>query len=107
MLIIHQPNLKSMKIKNLLLFILTLAGVQSFAQITISGELRPRAEYRNGYKTLTPNDVDAALFVSQRTRLNTEFITENYTFFVSIQDVRVWGGVQQLNTIDKNGFSIH
>jgi len=96
-----------MKLKKFLLIFLTLAAVQSFAQVTISGELRPRTEYRKGYKTLTPNNVDAALFVSQRTRLNTEFISENYTFFVSIQDVRVWGDVKQLNTADKNGLTLH
>lgn len=96
-----------MKIKNLLLIILTLAAVQSFAQVTISGELRPRAEYRNGYKTLTAEGADAALFVSQRTRLNTQFISEDYNFFISFQDVRVWGDVAQLNTSDKNGIAIH
>ncbi|WP_372767754.1 alginate export family protein [Lutibacter sp.] len=96
-----------MKIKNLLLIILTLVAVQSFAQVTISGELRPRAEYRNGYKTLTADRADAALFVSQRTRLNTQFISEDYTFFISFQDVRVWGDVAQLNTSDKNGIAIH
>jgi len=96
-----------MKIKNLFVAILTLVAIQSFAQLTISGELRPRAEYRNGYKNLTPNDVDAALFVSQRTRLNTKFISEDYTFFVSLQDVRVWGDVKQLNTSDNNGIAIH
>jgi len=96
-----------MKIKNLLITILTLVAAQSFAQLTISGELRPRAEFRNGYKTLTPDATDAALFVSQRTRLNTKFVSEDYTFFVSLQDIRVWGDVAQLNTSDKNGFAIH
>jgi len=96
-----------MKIKNLLVAVLTLVAVQSFAQLTMSGELRPRAEFRNGYKTLTPNDVDAALFVSQRTRLNTKYITDDYTFFLSFQDVRVWGDVKQLNTADNNGLAVH
>ena len=96
-----------MKIRNLVVAILTLLTVQSYAQLTISGELRPRAEYRNGYKTLTPNDVDAALFVSQRTRLNTKFISKDYTFFISVQDVRVWGDVKQLNTSDNNGLAVH
>ena len=95
-----------MNIKNLVVAVLTLVAVQSFAQLTISGELRPRAEYRNGYKTLTPNDVDAALFVSQRTRLNTKFISEDYTFFVSLQDVRVWGDVKQLGE-NNNSLAIH
>ena len=96
-----------MKIKNLLFAVLALLVVQSYAQLTLSGELRPRAEYRNGYKTLTANGSDAALFVSQRTRLNTQFISEDYTFFVSLQDVRVWGDVKQLNTADKNGLALH
>jgi alginate export protein len=96
-----------MKFKNLVVAVLMLLTVQTYAQLTISGELRPRAEYRNGYKTLTPNDTDAALFVSQRTRLNTKFVTENYSFFISLQDIRVWGDVKQLNNSDKNGLAIH
>ncbi|NOR28040.1 MAG: hypothetical protein GQ540_05885, partial [Lutibacter sp.] len=95
-----------MKIKNLVVAVLALVAVQSFAQLTLSGELRPRAEFRNGYKTLTPNDVDAALFVSQRTRLNTKFVSEDYTFFVSLQDVRVWGDVKQLGE-NNNSLAIH
>lgn len=78
-----------------------------FAQFTLSGEFRPRTEFRNGFKTLTPEDSDPALFTSQRTRLNTKYATEKYTFYVSIQDVRVWGDVKQLNTADNNGLAIH
>ncbi len=96
-----------MKFKNLLIAILVLVSVQSYAQLTISGELRPRAEYRNGYKTLTADGSDAALFVSQRTRLNTKYVTDDYTFFLSFQDVRVWGDVAQLNTADNNGLAVH
>lgn len=96
-----------MKFKYLFNVVLLLVTIQSYAQFTISGELRPRAEYRNGYKTLKADGTDAALFVSQRTRLNTQFIAEDYTFFISFQDVRVWGDVPQLNTADKNGLSLH
>lgn len=96
-----------MKIKNLLLLVLGLVATQTFAQFTLSGEFRPRTEFRNGYKTLTPDGSDPALFTSQRTRLNTKYETEKYSFFVSIQDVRVWGDVKQLNTTDKNGLAIH
>ena len=93
--------------KKLLIAVLILLSAQSYGQLTISGELRPRSEYRNGYKTLTPNDVDAALFVSQRTRLNTKYITDDYTFFLSFQDIRVWGDVKQLNLTDNNGLALH
>lgn len=96
-----------MKTKHLLLLIVVLISSKMVAQFTLSGEFRPRTEYRNGYKTLTPNDSDPALFTSQRTRLNTKFATEAYTFYVSVQDIRVWGDVKQLNVADKNGLAIH
>ncbi len=100
-----------MKLKNLLLAVLVIMAAQSYAQLTISGELRPRAEYRNGYKTLNSDAQDAALFVSQRTRLNTKYSTDDYTFFVSFQDVRVWGDVKQLNLADNKdnntGLALH
>jgi hypothetical protein len=96
-----------MKFKQLFSVTLVLFAMQSYAQLTISGELNPRGEYRNGYKTLTADGSDAALFVSQRTRLNTLFVSEDYSFFLSFQDVRVWGDVPQLNTADKNGLAVH
>ncbi|WP_299133965.1 alginate export family protein [uncultured Tenacibaculum sp.] len=86
----------------LLLFITTL----SYSQLKIDAELRPRAEYRHGFKTLFPNDANAAMFVSQRTRLNTSFSMDKLNFHISFQDVRVWGDVPQLNIADANGLSL-
>jgi len=77
------------------------------AQFTIDAELRPRFEYRHGYKTLFPDNVDPASFVSQRTRLKVGYKMEKLKFYLSVQDVRVWGDVVQLNTSDKNGLSVH
>ncbi|MCM4171487.1 hypothetical protein DHD32_08350 [Arenibacter sp. TNZ] len=97
-----------MKLKNhigLLFFTLLIMQVQ--AQFTLDAELRPRFEYRHGYKTLFPDNVDPAAFVSQRTRLNTAYEIEKLSFYLSLQDVRTWGDVPQLNTADKNGFGIH
>jgi len=96
-----------MKLKLLVLVVLGLIATEAVAQFTLSAELRPRAEFRNGYKTLAPTDVDAAFFISQRTRLNTEFNTEMYSFYLSVQDVRVWGDVKQLNVADYNGLGLH
>jgi len=76
-------------------------------EVKISAELRPRYERRHGYKTLIPDDVKAANFVSQRTRLNAFFANDNYSFYLSLQDVRVWGDVPQLNKGDVYGPSIH
>jgi hypothetical protein len=75
--------------------------------VKISAEVRPRYEFRHGYKTLFPDNADPASFVSQRTRLNGFFANEIFKAYVSLQDVRVWGDVNQLNTNDVNGFSVH
>jgi hypothetical protein len=73
----------------------------------LTGEVRPRYEYRHGFKTLFPDDATAANFISQRTRLNGFFANETFKVYLSLQDVRVWGDVKQLNTTDYNGLSVH
>ena len=79
-----------------------------FAQsVKISAEVRPRYEFRHGYKTLFPDDANAANFISQRTRLNGFFANNTFKAYLSLQDVRVWGDVNQLNNSDVNGFSVH
>jgi len=100
-----------MKKLNFLVIILCLlffipAGVIG-QDINISGELRPRFEFRNGYKTLMPDGNDPASFISQRTRLNAYYGSTKFNAMLSLQDVRVWGDVKQLNTSDVNGTSIH
>ena len=39
-------------------------------ELAVSAELKPRFEARHGFGTLASPDDDAALFVSQRARLN-------------------------------------
>ncbi|WP_299247253.1 alginate export family protein [uncultured Lacinutrix sp.] len=92
-----------------ILTILCLGVVMTtYAQeFEISTELRPRLEYRHGYKTLIPNDVDAATFVSQRTRLNLKYGSEKLNAYVVFQNVRVWGDVATLGLSDNNGTAIH
>ncbi|MCP4551972.1 MAG: hypothetical protein GY834_08050 [Bacteroidetes bacterium] len=74
------------------------------AQFNFSGEFRPRAEYRHGYKTLSVTDADAAFFISQRTRLNAYYSAPDFKTGFSLQDVRIWGDVKQLNTTDDHLF---
>ena len=75
---------------------LMLAAAPSFAQFTLDGELRPRFEYRNGYKSVADSNQTGAAFVQQRTRLNFGYKTEGYIFKLTLQDVRVWGSQPQL-----------
>lgn len=76
-------------------------------QFKISGELRPRYEYRHGFKTLTPPDKEAASFVSQRARISFDYVAEKYKVFFSLQNVRVWGDVLTLSNDDKWGVTFH
>lgn len=96
-----------MKTTKILSILLVLASTLTYAQLKIDAEIRPRAEYRHGFKTLIADNESAAMFVSQRTRLNTTYSIEKLNFYLSIQDVRVWGDVPQLNIADANGVGIH
>ncbi|VAW14039.1 hypothetical protein MNBD_BACTEROID03-914 [hydrothermal vent metagenome] len=84
-----------------------LSGTSAIAQVKIDAEVRPRFEYRHGFGTLFPNNADASAFVSQRTRLNAGYKNEYLNFYLSVQDIRVWGDVRQLNRADRNGFGVH
>ncbi|PKV48289.1 alginate export protein [Aquimarina sp. MAR_2010_214] len=97
--------MKLIKLSTAVLFALFFTNIN--AQLKIDAEVRPRFEYRHGFKTLFPDDADPAAFVSQRTRLNAGYKMEKLNFYLSLQDVRVWGDVPQLNSVDKNGFSVH
>lgn len=77
----------------LLMFILT---IPTYAQFTLDGEIRPRFEYRHGFKSVADSAQDPAAFVEQRTRLNFGYKTEGYIFKVVVQDVHVWGSQPQL-----------
>lgn len=68
------------------------------AQLTLDGELRPRTEFRNGYRALSTADTDPAFFTSQRSRLTLNYQSELYDIRISGQDVRVWGDVVQLQS---------
>ncbi|MEA3479598.1 MAG: hypothetical protein U9R60_15550, partial [Bacteroidota bacterium] len=77
--------------------------VDAYAQdVSISAQLRPRFEYRHGYKTLSSPDIDPAFFISQRSRLSALFSSEKFKAGFSLQNVRVWGDVSQLNVSDVN-----
>lgn len=76
------------------------------AQFVLNGELRPRVEYRHGFKSPASEDMTAAVFISQRSRINLNYKNDNMKIGFSLQDVRVWGDVSQLNLSD-NSFSVH
>jgi hypothetical protein len=82
--------------------ILTLMVQFAQAQFTLDGEFRPRTEYRHGYGSIIPDAADAGFATSTRARLNAGYSTEAYKFYISLQDVMVWGENRQLLPYDQN-----
>jgi hypothetical protein len=71
----------------------------------IIGQVRPRFEYRSGYRTLPPVITEPVVFVSQRTRLGAEYrIDPKIRLVVVMQDVRTWG--DELSTADPSADKI-
>ena len=66
--------------KVLALVILTFAVGTMYSQFKITGEIRPRMEYRHGFKNVPDSLAKHALFVSQRTRLNFDFANNYYKY---------------------------
>lgn len=101
--------MKVMRLKSLLLtFVFAVLATWAIGQtIKVDGEIRPRAELRNGYKTLPPADATSAFAISQRTRFNAFYGSNVFKAYVSMQDIRVWGDVKQLDNGASNRFGIH
>ncbi len=77
--------------KFFLTLIVMIGAYSGYAQFKIDAEIRPRFEYRNGYKKLRIEDSEAAAFVTQRSRLNLSHTYKNVGTKFSIQDYRIWG----------------
>lgn len=91
----------------ILLIIGFLQTFNSQAQITLTGQLRTRAEDRNGYGNLVTNDAQQGGFISQRTRLNFGYKWDLLTVGVSVQDIRVWGGDASTTSTTDNRLFLH
>jgi len=77
---------------------------------TITGQLRPRFEYRNGYRQLLPpHENDQVAFVSQRSRIGMVYTGEKKLKVVlQVQDVRTWGDeTHTSNDATADKFDLH
>ena len=91
-----------MKKQYVILGLMALMVQFAQAQFTLEGEFRPRTEYRNGFGSLIADDADAGFGISTRARLKAGYKTEAYKFFLSMQDVMVWGENRQILPYDQN-----
>ncbi len=104
--ILKLKNTKNMK--HLTTAILLLLMFQSgFSQLTLSGEFRPRAEARHGYKNMPALGVATGFFIDQRTRFNLDYKADGFRTYLSLQDVRVWGNQKQLVANEASSVSVH
>ncbi len=88
-------------IRTYTIFVLTLLvfaiPCQVQGQFKLSAEVRPRTEFRNGFKTLRSSEnIEAALFTEQRSRLYLDYKSEKYVLKVAFQDIRIWGETSQI-----------
>ncbi|GAB3532053.1 alginate export family protein [Pontibacter brevis] len=80
---------------------------KAFAQFTLSAEVRPRAEFRDGFKTVLTEEETPALFIEQRSRLNANYQADKLRLRLSLQDVRVWGNTSQIYKSDPSLFNVY
>ncbi|MDR3712533.1 MAG: alginate export family protein [Puia sp.] len=78
------------------------------SQFSLTGQIRTRTEFRNGYGTLEPIGDKPAFLTSQRSRLTLHFQSARVIFHVSVQDVRVWGAdAATISNADGSRLSVH
>lgn len=88
-----------------------LGNYEAKAQLTLTGQVRPRVEVRAGQGTLQQDGDKAAIFTSQRTRLSAGYSGYRFKLFTTLQDVRVWGqdasSINRTTTEANNGILLH
>lgn len=84
------------------MYILLFTIQAAFAQFTLDGEFRPRTEYRHGFGNIIADAADPGFAISTRTRLNAGYTFSSYEFYLSLQDVMVWGENRQILPYDQN-----
>jgi hypothetical protein len=89
------------------LCVFTMISFSAVAQFTLSAEIRPRAEFRNGFKTPIKKGDDPAFFIEQRTRLYANYQSEKFDVAISVQDVRIWGSTSQVYKEDPSLFNLY
>lgn len=99
------------KINLVLMVVCSVLATHTTAQVTLSGQVRTRTEFRNGQGAPLPIGAKPAFFTSQRTRLQFGYSMYRLKFGVTAQDVRVWGQdvstINRTTTQDLNGLMLH
>lgn len=94
------------KLKLILIFLVGLCFETQAQELDVNLQIRPRFEYRNGYKQLLQEGQEGTSQISQRSRLNFNFKQEDLTVKLTLQNTRTWGDVAPAAIADKNGVAV-
>lgn len=78
-------------LKQMVFMLFCLLPTILLAQFQINTEIRPRTEYRNGYKLLATDATSPAFLTSQRSRIYLNYQSPQFSYGLTLQDVRIWG----------------
>ena len=87
---------------SVLFFIFNCFNSMAQSSFWIEGQIRPRIEFRNGFKTLQSDSSSAMAFIEQRSRLALGYDNKFISMYVALQDVRVWGSTPLVNKVSGN-----
>lgn len=94
------------KLKLILILIVGLSFEIQAQELDVNLQIRPRFEYRNGYKSLLPYGQEGTSQISQRSRLNFNYKQEDLIVKLTLQNTRTWGDVAPTSPADKNGVAV-
>lgn len=74
---------------------------------TIGAQIRPRFEYRHGYKHPFETGLKPATYVEQRTRLWFDYTQSDLRVHINLQDIRMWGSTSTIYKTDPAIFNVY
>ncbi len=81
-----------MKLKICLLqLLIILFSIRIYSQTSIDGEIRPRSEFRQGFRKPLADSLNPAFVTLQRTRLSADYKSKVLNARITLQDSRIWG----------------
>lgn len=80
--------------------IILLSFNSLYAEFKLEAQIRPRSEFRNGFKNIIPEGEEATFFTEQRSRIIADYKTEKVNVHISLQDIRMWGATSQIYKSD-------
>jgi len=89
-----------------LLAFTTIGFLTQAQELDVNLQLRPRYEYRNGFRELMKDGSLPSSFISQRSRLGFSYKQEHLKVKLTFQNARNWGDVATTANSDKNGTAI-